>query len=519
MSRLENNTFSLNAILEEVQSLPEVEAPSQPDWNAAEGEPGHILNRPFYTETTPDIVFTADDIANAIERIELPDSDGMALVKVSDKLFTADELNSMSATCCYGETDVMTDNKPLIAEMEGGKVIMFESLQLAVGAAVERDTDLDFGGNLVFSPGFWIYDYPEESGLKILSVTIPGSESVKKIDSKYLHSPDWNASEGDPGHILNRPFYTETTPDLVFTDADIANPIERLYPSGTDGMSYNKVSEKVFTADELKGLSVTYIPESASEAKTDNSPFIDTEHTIMPMGMVFSGADDGTAFGVVLEQETDMGDGCVFSTGLWIVDYGNLSTAKILTVTIPGKETVKTIDPKYLPTALHFGTDEQVVVDWNGNVTGMEPILYSVTKEAAYYWVSDFAPDASRVYSKATVSGLQYAGTAVENELMSLNCNPKDPPDDIVEIPNWGIIVYKAGSELPNFSRPFDKTGIYFRRRGDGYANGFQADKMVFPEVVHPMDEKYMPILTSPNGTKYKLAVSDDGTLAAEIVN
>ena len=34
-------------------------------------------------------------------------------------------------------------------------------------------------------------------------------------------------------------------------------------------------------------------------------------------------------------------------------------------------------------------------------------------------------------------------------------------------------------------------------------------------ETIQPMAEEFMPLLTSPNGTKYKLTVSDDGTLSA----
>jgi len=36
--------------------------------------------------------------------------------------------------------------------------------------------------------------------------------------------------------------------------------------------------------------------------------------------------------------------------------------------------------------------------------------------------------------------------------------------------------------------------------------------------AVHQMDAKYLPFLVSPNGTKYKLAVADDGTLSAVAV-
>ena len=34
-------------------------------------------------------------------------------------------------------------------------------------------------------------------------------------------------------------------------------------------------------------------------------------------------------------------------------------------------------------------------------------------------------------------------------------------------------------------------------------------------EIVHPVDEKFMPVLTSPNGTKFKITVDDTGTISA----
>ena len=40
-----------------------------------------------------------------------------------------------------------------------------------------------------------------------------------------------------------------------------------------------------------------------------------------------------------------------------------------------------------------------------------------------------------------------------------------------------------------------------------------------FSETIQPMAEEFMPLLTSPNGTKYKLTVSDDGTLSAVAVS
>ena len=49
---------------------------AQPDWNAAEGEPGHILNRPFYENTT-----TLFD-----QTVELPDAGGIGMLQIEGNL-------------------------------------------------------------------------------------------------------------------------------------------------------------------------------------------------------------------------------------------------------------------------------------------------------------------------------------------------------------------------------------------------------------------------------------------------
>lgn len=68
---------------------------------------------------------------------------------------------------------------------------------------------------------------------------------------------------------------------------------------------------------------------------------------------------------------------------------------------------------------------------------------------------------------------------------------------------------------VPNYSfmeMTFPNAGIYF------YAlkgNVWVSEMAWSNETIHPMAPEFMPALTSPNGTKYKLTVADDGTLSA----
>ena len=70
----------------------------------------------------------------------------------------------------------------------------------------------------------------------------------------------------------------------------------------------------------------------------------------------------------------------------------------------------------------------------------------------------------------------------------------------------------------------FPEKGFYL---GSVSGGAYFANKVTSPEpvfvttttVVTPLDEKYMPTLTSPGGKKYKLAVTDDGTLTTTAVS
>lgn len=77
-----------------------------------------------------------------------------------------------------------------------------------------------------------------------------------------------------------------------------------------------------------------------------------------------------------------------------------------------------------------------------------------------------------------------------------------------------GMVVRTEGATIAGMTA---EVGLYLNKdqhRGKielpGYT-GFVTKET----VVKPLDEKYMPILTSPNGTKFKLSVNDSGTISA----
>ena len=158
-------------------------APS--DWNANEGEPGHILNRPFYTET-----FSEEVLPEQLYDFQRP---------------------LPPANLVVGETYIVKYND-----------VTYETVAKASSAYVEL---IQYDSN--FKSVFEVYEdqkaghtYADCFG-RYTEITISitkksKADIVHKIPEKYLPEnigggaqSDWNANEGEPGHILNRPFYSE----------------------------------------------------------------------------------------------------------------------------------------------------------------------------------------------------------------------------------------------------------------------------------------------------------------------
>ena len=352
-------------------------------------------------------------------------------------------------------------------------------------------------------------------------------ETSKKENEAKPHGSggaDWNSAEGEPGHILNKPFGAETAPDFVFTEVNIANPIERIELPDGEGIAYVKVSDRVFTADELSGMSVTYIVGGDNlEPVTTTELFIDKDHTMLPTGILFSSINDGTALGVVNEQETNMG--FRISTGLWLIDYGSIiGNTKILSVTIPGKETIKQLDSKFLNPALQFGetTVKGDTLTWDGQIGDHEVVdFYDSTAcliGAAKITEDDlrdgltFTTSEGEIQSyafeliKATIdAGGSAFGGAFMDELFAIV-----PTDNLIIEGDDGQIVFPKAGVYALFTGGFNN---YLASLTIPGYTGFETT------TIKRLDEKYMPILTSPGGKKFKIAVNDDGTLTAAEIN
>lgn len=84
--------------------------------------------------------------------------------------------------------------------------------------------------------------------------------------------PDWNAAEGEPGHVLNRPFYSEFTESVILPecniewdeDGSVINtseiPLFNLTPGNEYTVNWNGVHYKcIATGKQIDGNSVAFI--------------------------------------------------------------------------------------------------------------------------------------------------------------------------------------------------------------------------------------------------------------------
>jgi hypothetical protein len=138
-------------------------------------------------------------------------------------------------------------------------------------------------------------------------------------------------------------------------------------------------------------------------------------------------------------------------------------------------------------------------IEWNGDTSGLVSVV------DAYYKVANYT-----AATKADLVGC----------MLSLQNDPEHPEPFAVKeseiydtqiphaimVSDYAIFVSEPASYGQfNFTEP----GIYFGKMGEKYL------ARLSKQTITPMAEEFMPVLTSPNGTKYKLTVDDSGTLTA----
>jgi hypothetical protein len=186
----------------------------------------------------------------------------------------------------------------------------------------------------------------DESTTCTLSI-IERIEEIQKIDNKYLSDevvakPDWNASEGESGHILNRTHYTEEALEEIIPETTVTfgDPTKPGYDTGAATGSAIQIYPERDETYVIEWNGVTYYSEVREYTKSDGS---------FGRGIGNTGMFGGVSYrqypfliGFLTEKEA------VTAGYTYFVSVEDESTTATFSVSRVG-EAVHRLDAKYLP--------------------------------------------------------------------------------------------------------------------------------------------------------------------------
>ena len=162
------------------------------------------------------------------------------------------------------------------------------------------------------------------------------------------------------------------------------------------------------------------------------------------------------------------------------------------------------IDPKRLPEGYPYKEQSKTEIVWDGNTEGLDNI------GGRMFLVSPAILTDEEI-KKGVVTGsdgYQWDIAEMWEQYISLGYVTEDW---VVVAEGYVVFVRKAGADFQGTT--IEKAGVYFLGMNGSHIESF------ITETIHPMAPEFLPLLTSPNGTKYQLTVADDGTLSAVAVS
>ena len=354
----------------------------------------------------------------------------------------------------------------------------------------------------------------------VSSLTISGYDgfgevvtAIESLNEKYLpehsHDIDWE-------NVQNKPFETVGGDTLE-------------WDGNTDGLvnfaEFYKVSDSTPTTNELQnGGIITIFAEG--EGKTDAEFSGDVVYSNADGAMVLVNGSI-LAFAVAWKDNADLSEldlGVFPEKGIYLfsVEGMHLSSLTINGYTgFTGAEVIKT---EALPEHLQFGEYEEYgdTLTWDGNTDGLESVDMSGDGSMVLYKISDAMPTQGDIQGNWEISFKLFDGTggATVSETLLTDLGRFDYSD----IPMFLFLnSMPTLVVMPSNYAGFNITGgIYVVdhiefTEGEAYISSLTINGYTgfITKTVTPLDEKYMPVLKSPSGKKFKITVDDTGTLTA----
>lgn len=165
----------------------------EPDWNAPEGEPGHVLNRTHWIETI-NPVFNGD--LTGKEYIKFSNSENY-IVKVSSQYVDVDMLNGATIIMNEKGADVeiaLTSPHKITSDLTnivGANITGAAVLLEGVVPAILSIPDNFSSNGITITKGTWFIYSPGGGYIKSLSCL--SSEEIHKLDNKFIDA-EWMAT-------------------------------------------------------------------------------------------------------------------------------------------------------------------------------------------------------------------------------------------------------------------------------------------------------------------------------------
>ena len=384
----------------------------QADWNAAEGEAGHVLNRTHWTQMGEVVQIDGEYVSEFIQEFGVYGVNAYfqsGYESVPEKLsivFDGAEYRDLKVTKLEG-----------LGSVTGNLYFMNDLM----GTSFENTGEPFLAG--VGTAGVTIMTTETESTRHTVVVLGPG-EVVHKLDRKFIPEdvgavPDWNAKEGEPGYVQNRThFTTQSENDAVYSGEFIQYDTFYQYP-GMDGMYLIKISQEIPEVSTLAGRTLTYWLNGSEQylvLTADN--IVDGRPDVPLFGVNVSLSEDEIYQLIVcLPESVDMG-GTMYEAGLYFADY-YMGTSRIYPVSLEGVKLsgYSKLSKSFLPTPRDFLYDINVTENDDGTYSIDKTWQEIVAASNKGYTPQCIMPDASILPMVACFNGLIFAFAGIYGNL------------------------------------------------------------------------------------------------------
>lgn len=320
---------------------------------------------------------------------------------------------------------------------------------------------------------------------------IMDGDTLKSSGGEQVQT-DWNQNDTTAkDYIKNRPGGYEEGVEITW-DGDTTGRVKATMED--EQFTWYKVSDKILTADDIIGGTITMIQNGATEQlDVLNEGISEEEFGYLVLDFVVL---------IAMKQGTFNVNGANISipeTGIYFISVGGTTYISSFS-----NSTVHPFDDKYIPDSIarkdeiYTNYNHTMSITWDGNKDGKDTFAWNTFN---YYKISDDVPVFKRIQSVSTSDSINDTKFTALYE--GENCYRT----------GLSIVVTKAGacqlaidegSAMQSFTAP--SAGIYFwSNKVDAYQTSLELTSFIEQDGI---------IVNSAN-KKWKIAVDDNGAISA----